>query len=65
MPPKPLDLLRRVFGYAQFRDRQAAIIDRVIAGGDTLVLMPLAVASPSAIRSPPWCVPVPASSSRP
>ena len=40
MPPQPLELLRRVFGYAEFRDRQGAIVDRVIAGGDALVLMP-------------------------
>jgi ATP-dependent DNA helicase RecQ len=36
----PLEVLRRVFGYADFRGEQAAIIDRVIAGGDALVLMP-------------------------
>ncbi len=36
----PLDVLRRVFGYADFRGEQAAIIDRVVSGGDALVLMP-------------------------
>jgi len=36
----PLDLLRRVYGYAEFRGDQAQIIDRLIAGGDALVLMP-------------------------
>jgi ATP-dependent DNA helicase RecQ len=36
----PLDVLRRVFGYADFRGEQAAIIDHVVAGGDALVLMP-------------------------
>jgi ATP-dependent DNA helicase RecQ len=36
----PLEVLRRVFGYTDFRGEQAAIIDRVIAGGDALVLMP-------------------------
>ena len=40
MPRQPLDLLRRIFGYAEFRGAQGAIIDRVIAGGDALVLMP-------------------------
>jgi ATP-dependent DNA helicase RecQ len=39
-PEVPLEVLRRVFGYADFRGEQAAIIDRVIAGGDALVLMP-------------------------
>jgi len=39
-PEAALDVLRRVFGYADFRGEQAAIIDRLIAGGDALVLMP-------------------------
>ncbi|MFZ5548397.1 MAG: DNA helicase RecQ [Pseudomonadota bacterium] len=45
MPPvpsaaDPAALLHEVFGYAQFRGPQAAIVDHVIAGGDALVLMP-------------------------
>jgi ATP-dependent DNA helicase RecQ len=40
-PPKvPLDILRTVFGYPEFRGPQAAVIDHVLAGGDCLVLMP-------------------------
>ncbi len=35
-----LDVLRRVFGYDEFRGDQAAIIDTVVLGGDALVLMP-------------------------
>src|ERR1700757_3294281 len=35
-----LDLLRRIFGYSEFRGEQQAIIDHVTAGGDALVLMP-------------------------
>ena len=35
-----LSVLNRVFGYAEFRGRQAEIIDRVVGGGDALVLMP-------------------------
>src|ERR1700756_169301 len=35
-----LDLLRRIFGYPEFRGEQQAIIDHVTAGGDALVLMP-------------------------
>ena len=34
------DLLREIFGYAQFRGQQQAIIEHVIDGGDGLVLMP-------------------------
>jgi ATP-dependent DNA helicase RecQ len=35
-----LEVLHRVFGYAAFRGEQAEIVDRVISGGDALVLMP-------------------------
>ncbi len=35
-----LELLRRVFGYAQFRGYQQPIIEHVSMGGDALVLMP-------------------------
>ena len=34
------DVLSRVFGYADFRGDQEAIIEHVVAGGDALVLMP-------------------------
>jgi len=36
----PKQLLRRVFGYDEFRGPQQPIIDHVVAGGDALVLMP-------------------------
>jgi len=39
-PETAQDILRRVFGYADFRGQQAEIIDRLIGGGDALVLMP-------------------------
>ena len=39
-PPTPETILHEVFGYAQFRGPQAAIVDHLIAGGDALVLMP-------------------------
>lgn len=35
-----LNTLNKVFGYAQFRGEQEAIIDTVLAGKDALVLMP-------------------------
>ena len=34
------ELLRKVFGYAEFRSRQQQIIEQVCRGGDALVLMP-------------------------
>ena len=36
----PIDTLRRVFGFDEFRHRQAEIIDDLIAGRDAFVLMP-------------------------
>ncbi len=39
-PDRALDVLRTVFGYDRFRGEQQAVIEHVIAGGDTLVLMP-------------------------
>ncbi len=38
--PSPLEILCRIFGYPAFRGAQERIIERVIAGGDALVLMP-------------------------
>jgi len=38
--PAPLEVLHRVFGYAEFRGEQAAIIDHLVGGGDAVVLMP-------------------------
>ncbi len=36
----PTTILRDVFGYAQFRGQQQAVVRHVTAGGDALVLMP-------------------------
>ncbi|WP_084486006.1 DNA helicase RecQ [Humibacter albus] len=36
----PLDVLHTVWGYDEFRGDQAEIVDRVIGGGDAVVLMP-------------------------
>ncbi|HWD61210.1 MAG TPA: RecQ family ATP-dependent DNA helicase [Humibacter sp.] len=37
---EPLDVLHTVWGYDAFRGEQAEIIDRVVDGGDAVVLMP-------------------------
>src|SRR6187397_2468071 len=34
------ELLRRVFGHADFRGQQAQVVEQLLAGGDALVLMP-------------------------
>src|SRR6195952_4751319 len=39
-PQTAAGILHRVFGYDTFRGQQADIVDRVIKGGDALVLMP-------------------------
>jgi ATP-dependent DNA helicase RecQ len=36
----PLDVLRRVWGYEAFRGLQGDVVDRVVGGGDAVVLMP-------------------------
>ncbi len=38
--PSPESILRDTFGHPAFRGRQRAVIDRVMAGGHTLVIMP-------------------------
>ncbi|MFC6080055.1 DNA helicase RecQ [Sphaerisporangium aureirubrum] len=39
-PKDALGVLRRVFGYSEFRGSQQEIIDHLVDGGDALVLMP-------------------------
>ncbi len=38
--PHPQQILQQVFGHADFRGRQASIIDRVLEGQHSLVIMP-------------------------
>ncbi len=40
LSPDPQRILQEVFGYPAFRGQQQAIVERVAAGGDALVLMP-------------------------
>ncbi|MES2857842.1 MAG: DNA helicase RecQ [Pseudomonadota bacterium] len=40
MQERALSQLRHVFGFDSFRGEQAEIVERVVAGGDALVLMP-------------------------
>ncbi len=37
---KPIDVLHQFFGFESFRGSQAAVIDRVVRGGHSLVIMP-------------------------
>ena len=36
----PSEVLRRVFGFSEFRGQQLAAVEQVVSGGDALVLMP-------------------------
>ncbi|MBU7596764.1 DNA helicase RecQ [Streptomyces sp. P38-E01] len=40
LPTEPREVLRRIFGYDEFRGEQAEIVEHVAGGGDALVLMP-------------------------
>ncbi len=57
MVAEPLEVLRRVFGYPAFRGLQAAAIDRVISGGDALVLMPTGGGKSLCYQVPALCLP--------
>ena len=50
-------MLRRVFGFPAFRGLQAAAIDRVMAGGDALVLMPTGGGKSLCYQVPALCRP--------
>ena len=53
----PQEVLRRVFGYPAFRGLQQAAIDRVMAGGDALVLMPTGGGKSLCYQVPALCLP--------
>jgi len=36
----PIEILKTVYGYQEFRGQQAEIIDHVLAGNNAFVLMP-------------------------
>jgi len=57
MAPRPLDILRDVFGYEAFRGQQAEIVDTVVAGGDALVLMPTGGGKSLCYQIPALCRP--------
>ncbi len=50
-------MLRRVFGYPEFRGLQAAAIEQVMAGGDALVLMPTGGGKSLCYQIPALCRP--------
>lgn len=51
----PLDVLKRVYGYPAFRGQQAAVVDRVVAGGDAVVLFPTGAGKSLCFQIPALC----------
>lgn len=56
-PRDPLAVLRRVFGYPEFRPLQREVIDRLLAGGSALLLMPTGGGKSLAYQVPALCRP--------
>ncbi|HWI86751.1 MAG TPA: DNA helicase RecQ [Sphingomonas sp.] len=53
----PLDALRDTFGYHEFRGRQADVIDRVMAGQNSLAVMPTGAGKSLTYQIPSLCRP--------
>lgn len=51
----PLEVLRTVYGYSAFRGKQAAVIERVVAGGDAVVLFPTGAGKSLCFQVPALC----------
>ncbi|WP_404711162.1 DNA helicase RecQ [Sphingomonas sp. MMS24-J13] len=55
--PTPLDALHTTFGYHEFRGRQAEVIARVMAGQNTLAVMPTGAGKSLTYQIPALCRP--------
>ena len=55
--PDPLDILHRIFGFAEFRGLQQAVIHAVLAGRDALVIMPTGAGKSLCYQIPALCRP--------
>ncbi|KQY15423.1 DNA helicase RecQ [Rhizobium sp. Root482] len=50
-----LSVLKRVYGYPAFRGRQAEVVDRVVSGGDAVVLFPTGAGKSLCFQIPALC----------
>jgi len=53
--PDPLHILQRVYGYPAFRGKQAAVVQRVVSGGDAVVLFPTGAGKSLCFQIPALC----------
>ncbi|MCM2474329.1 DNA helicase RecQ [Rhizobium sp. CG5] len=51
----PLAILKQVYGYPAFRGKQAAVINRVVSGGDAVVLFPTGAGKSLCFQIPALC----------
>ena len=51
----PLTILKRIYGYSSFRGKQAAVVSRVVAGGDAVVLFPTGAGKSLCYQIPALC----------
>jgi ATP-dependent DNA helicase RecQ len=51
----PLAVLKQVYGYSAFRGKQAAVVRRVVAGGDAVVLFPTGAGKSLCYQMPALC----------
>jgi ATP-dependent DNA helicase RecQ len=50
-----LTVLKRVYGYSAFRGKQAAVVDRIVSGGDAVVLFPTGAGKSLCFQIPALC----------
>jgi ATP-dependent DNA helicase RecQ len=53
--PSPLDILKRVYGYSEFRGKQADVVRQVVSGGDAVVLFPTGAGKSLCYQIPSLC----------
>ncbi|SOE16508.1 ATP-dependent DNA helicase RecQ [Hoeflea halophila] len=54
-PTDPLAILNRIYGYPEFRGRQAEVVNQVVSGGDAVVLFPTGAGKSLCFQVPALC----------